>query len=136
MAAEISELPDRWILPLRDCEVTAVEWDDDDAVRFRLDPSGEIVVGLAALATEGSRAVPEARPVTLSQLGPDEAQRWVGSRVLSAVGFKNGALRVIFDNGWHLDVPATGSFVPASISAGESVTWSRDPLEEVPPASS
>lgn len=45
MAAETSELPDRWILPLRDSEVTAVDW-DDDAVRFQLDPSGEIIVGV------------------------------------------------------------------------------------------
>jgi hypothetical protein len=134
MAAETSELPDRWILPLRDSEVTAVDWDDE--VRFRLDPAGEIIVGLGALVTEGPRTAPEARPATLSQLGPDEVQRCVGSRVLSAVGFKNGALRVVLDNGWHLDVPSTGPFVPASISAGESVTWSRDPLEEVPPAAS
>ena len=134
MAAETSELPDRWILPLRDCQVTAVDWDDD--VRFRLDPPGEIVVGSAALVTEGPRTAPEAHPVTLSHLGPDEVQRCVGSKVLSAVGFKNGALRVVLDNGWHLDVPSSGPFVPASISAGESVTWSRDPLEEVPPAAS
>jgi hypothetical protein len=134
MAAETSELPDRWILPLRDSEVTAVDWDDE--VRFRLDPPGEIIVGLGALVTEGPRAAPEARPATLSELGPDEVQRCVGSRVLAAVGFKNGALRVVLDNGWHLDVPSTGPFVPASISAGESVTWARDPLEEVPPAAS
>jgi hypothetical protein len=134
MAAEISELPDRWILPLRDSEVTAVDWDDD--VRFRLDPPGEIIVGLGALVTNGPRSAPGADPTTLGQLGPDEVQRCVGSRVFSAVGFKNGALRVVLDNGWHLDVPSSGPFVSASVSAGESVTWSRDPLEESPPAAS
>ncbi len=131
MAAEINELPDRWILPLRDSQVTAVDW--DETVRFRLDPPGEIIVGPDALLTNGPLTAPGASPKTLGELGQDEIERCTGSRVLSAVGFKNGALRVVLDNGWHLNVPATGPFVPASVTAGESVTWSRDPLEEAPP---
>jgi hypothetical protein len=133
MAVEIDELPDRWILPLEGSEVTAVDW-DDDAVRFRLDTPGEITVGLEAVVTRGPLTAPGASPRTLGELGQDEIGGCIGSQVVSVVGFKNGALRVVLDNGWHLNVPSTGPFVPASVTAGESVTWSRDPVEEPPPA--
>ena len=43
----------------------------------------------------------------------------------SAVAFKNGALRVVLDNGWHLNIRAAGPFVPASVTSGDEVIWTR-----------
>lgn len=123
MAAEVRELPDRWILPLRWSRVTRIEW--DDRIRFQLDPPGEIAVGPEALFTDGPATAPGADAVTLGQMGPDEVQQAVGAKILSAVGFKNGALRIVFDNGWHLNVRSALPFVPASVAFGESGTWSR-----------
>lgn len=130
MAAELTELPDRWILPLRGSRVTDIEW--DDSVRFQLDPPGEIVVGPSALFTSGPRTAPGVDARTLSQLGQGEVRQSVGARILSAVGFKNGALRIVLDNGWHLNVRSTGPFVPASVTFGDSVTWSRQAADRPP----
>jgi len=123
MAAEARELPDRWILPLRWSRVARVDW--DDRIRFRLDPPGEIAVGSGALFTDGPATAPGVDAKTLGQMGHDEVQLAVGARILSAVGFKNGALRVVLDNGWHLNVRSARPFVPASVAFGESGTWSR-----------
>jgi hypothetical protein len=127
MTAEVGELPDRWILPLRGSRITEIEW--DDTVRFRLEPPGEITVGPAALFTHGPLTAPGADATTLGQLGLEKVQTTTDSRVLSAVGFKNGALRVVLDNGWHLNVPANDLSVTATVTVGNSVTWSRDKLE-------
>jgi Family of unknown function (DUF6188) len=123
MANEINELEDRWILPLRGSQVTHVDW--GDSARFRLEPPGEIAVGFGALLSHGPRSAPGAQARTLGELGQEEVQRAVGTHVLSAVGFKNGALRIVFDNGWHLNVRAAEPFVPASVTSGDSVSWSR-----------
>jgi hypothetical protein len=129
MAAELNELPDRWILPLRGSFVTRVGW--EDRVRFLLDPPGEIAVGPGAMFSHGPPGARDTEAKTLDELGQEEAQRAVGARILSAVGFKNGALRVVLDSGWHLNVRPTGPFVPASVSVGESLTWSRDEIIEL-----
>jgi Family of unknown function (DUF6188) len=123
MPHEMTELSDRWILPLRGSRVTQIEW--GDRVRFQLDPPGEIVVGSGAYFTNGPKAAPGADAKTISQLGQDEVRRSLGAGILSAVGFKNGALRIVFDNGWHLNVTSAAPFVPASIASGGAVTWSR-----------
>jgi hypothetical protein len=123
MAAEARELPDRWILPLRWSRVTRVDW--NDRVRLQLDPPGEIVVGSGALFTHGPATGPGVDAKSLGQMGRDEVQLAVGARILSAVGFKNGALRVVLDNGWHLNVRSAPPFVPASVTFGESGAWAR-----------
>jgi Family of unknown function (DUF6188) len=124
MTADVPELPDRWILPLRGSCITAVGW--DDRVRFLLDPPGEIAVGPGAVLSQGPLTAPGAEAMTLDELGQEEVQRTVGALILSAVGFKNGALRVVLDSGWQLNVRAAGAFVPASVNVGESLSWSRD----------
>jgi hypothetical protein len=123
MATEARELPDRWILPLRWSRVTQVDW--DDRIRFRLEPPGEIAVGSGALFTDGPATAPSVDAKTLGQMDHDQVQLAVGASILSAVGFKNGALRVVLDNGWHLNVRSARPFVPASVTFGESGTWSR-----------
>ena len=127
MVNKMNELADRWILPLRGSRVTQIDW--GDSVRFQLDPPGEIVVGYGALFTNGPRTAPGVEAKALSQLGQEEVQRSLGARILSAVGFKNGALRIVFDNGWHLNVRAAAPFVQASVTSGDSVTWSRPSAE-------
>jgi Family of unknown function (DUF6188) len=132
MEAQAQELPDRWILQLRGSRVTGVAW--NDRVRFRLDPLGEIAVGDGALITDGPLTAPGAQARTLGELGEGEVARAVGARVLSAVGFKNGALRVVLDNGWHLNVRRADALVSASVIVGESVAWSRDNASAPPSA--
>ena len=122
MANEATELSDRWILPLRGSRVTQIGW--GDSVRFQLEPPGEVTVGPGALFTEGPAMTTGGDAKTLGQLGHDEVEKSRGAQILSAVAFKNGALRVVLDNGWHLNVRAE-PFVPASVTAGDKVVWSR-----------
>jgi hypothetical protein len=123
MANEATELSDRWILPLRGSRVTQIGW--GDSVRFQLEPPGEVTVGPGALFTEGPTAAPGTEAKTLGQLGHDEVEHSRGAQILSAVAFKNGALRVVLDNGWHLNIRAAEPFVPASVTSGDEVIWSR-----------
>lgn len=124
MAGETQELDDRWILPLRDSTVTAVEFGDN--VTFVLDSGVRIVVGSGACFTEGSIRAPGVDVRTLAQWGADLVGRSVGARVLSAVGFKSGALRVVFGNGWQLTVRSTVEpFVAAAVVRADTILWAR-----------
>jgi hypothetical protein len=50
----------------------------------------------------------------------------VGAKVLSAVGFKSGALRVVLSSGWQLNVSsAPEPFVSAAAVDGDTVLWAR-----------
>jgi Family of unknown function (DUF6188) len=128
MTAEVNELPDRWVLPVQGKRITRMDW--DDLVRFELDPPGEIAVGSGAVFTRDPSAAPGAGEKTLAELGRAEVERVVGAGVLSVVGFTSGALQVVLDNGWHLIVRPEGVFVPASVTLGDSVTWTRDEPSE------
>lgn len=124
---ELIEREDRWILPLRGSRVTHIEWGDD--VTFELDPPGRITVGSAALLTHGSLRAPEADPKMLRQCGHDQARQATDAPIVSAVGFKNGALRIVFDTGWHLNIKATGPFVPASVTSDDTIIWTHTPTD-------
>lgn len=123
MANEATELSDRWILPLRGSRVTKIGW--DDSVRFQLEPPGEVTVGPGALFTDGPTAATGPGVKNLGQLDHEDVERSCGAQILSAVAFKNGALRVVLDNGWHLNVRAAEPFVPASVTSGGEVIWTR-----------
>jgi hypothetical protein len=125
MVTETQELDDRWILPLRGHCVTAVDF-GADVVTFVLDSGVQITVGYGASFTPGSIKAPNADVRTLAQSGKDAILRLVGILVVSAVGFKSGALRVVWPNGWQLNVRShSESFVPAAVVDGDIVLWAR-----------
>lgn len=99
----IEEHDDRWVIGLRGTAVVAV-----DAVDL---PQGGLTVALAdgtvltvsgpVLLTDGPASAPGAVPLPVG-----EARLLVGATVRSAVAFKNGALRMVFGTGHHLNVRA------------------------------
>ncbi|MFJ4192328.1 DUF6188 family protein [Kitasatospora sp. NPDC089509] len=123
MSNESSDAPDRRILPLRGHRVVDVA--RGEGLRFVLDPAGEVVVGAGALWSEGPVTAPNARPTRLDEVEEARIRQAVGASVLSAVGFGSGALRVVFSNGWHLNVKSGGPFVAASVRSGDTVIWER-----------
>ena|SRR5437879_7724645 len=124
MATETQELDDRWILPLRGSRVTAVNLDEN--VTITLDSGARIIVGYGAYISQGSAQAPNADLRTLADPGADVLRHWIGSPIVSAVGFKSGALRVVLGNGWHLNVKAQPDpFVPAAVVEGDAVIWAR-----------
>lgn len=111
-------------LPLRGSTVTAVHF--GETVTFVLDSAVCIVVGAGACFTAGPIRAPDADVRTLAQWGRAALARSVGARVVSAVGFESGALRVVFDSGWHLDVRSTSApFVPAAVATEDGLLWVR-----------
>lgn len=124
MVEDMTELPDRWILPLRHHRVVGITWDEN--VIVELEPSSRIVLGYGALYTPVSvRAHKADDSATVGRRDRAEVEQLVGCEVLSPVGFKNGALRIVFDNGWKIDVRAETEFVPAAVISGDMALWIR-----------
>jgi Family of unknown function (DUF6188) len=123
MTNEATELADRWILPLRGDTVTRIE--PGEQTVFVLDSDVRIIVGEHAYFTEGPITGPEVERTELGQHDQGALAKSVGAQVLSAVGFKNGALRVVLSSAWHLNVTRSQPLVPAAVVSGETVLWIR-----------
>jgi len=117
------ELEDRWILPLRGNVVTRI--DAGEKTVFALDSDVQIIVGDRAYFTAGSSSGSTVARIELRQHDQRTLAKSVGTRVLSAVGFKSGALRVVLSSGWHLNVTRTQPLVLATVIAGDTALWAR-----------
>ncbi|MFK3983455.1 DUF6188 family protein [Micromonospora sp. NPDC050397] len=100
----VQELEDRWILGLRDARVTDLAWGSDLVVT--LEPEADIRLSLNALLSKGLLGAAGVVPVPLADAADADLHGIEGSKVLSAVAFKNGTLRVVFSSGHHLTLPA------------------------------
>jgi hypothetical protein len=99
------ERADRWSLPYQDLRVTQLRLDAQ--LMLILDEVAEIVVGCPALLIRGPTT--ESGPVPL-RIAPHRqevspALELFGARVMAAVAFKDGRLRLLFDGGAQLHVP-------------------------------
>lgn len=124
MAKELTELDDRWILPLRGDAITRIEAGEQTV--FVLDSDVRVIVGEHAYFTEGPVTGPEVDKTELGQVDRGLLQNSVGARVVSAIGFKSGALRIVLDNGWHLNVGRAQPLTRAAVVAGETALWVRN----------
>ncbi|MEY9995035.1 hypothetical protein ABIE67_007067 [Streptomyces sp. V4I8] len=94
------EREDRWTLGLRGMRVVAVHQTSDPPRRVVALAGGvELIFDGPAHLTHGSAAAPGAVPLPAEQWG-----KLVGATVVSAVAFKSGGLRAVFDTGHHLNV--------------------------------
>lgn len=95
---------DRWLLPYRGMRVDQIRVSYQ--LMLMLDGGAEITVEALALLTNGSASTRNTQPVELVPERQDVAAALplFGSRVVSSVAFKSGALRVAFDSGLHLNV--------------------------------
>jgi hypothetical protein len=99
------ELPDRWILGMRDCAVSSVSVRSG---RWSIQLTGGVEVvtdakvrfmDVTRTGLAHAQALPDADPVLL-----------LGGQVASAVAFKSGVLRIVFRPGYHfVAVPRDGS---------------------------
>jgi hypothetical protein len=95
------ERTDRWSLPYQDLRVTQLRL--DSLLTFVLDDTAELTVSCPAVLIRGptagnARIAPHRQEVA-------GALELFGARVLAAVAFKDGRLRVLFDGGNQLHVP-------------------------------
>ncbi|WP_327675587.1 DUF6188 family protein [Kitasatospora sp. NBC_00458] len=99
------EHADRWVPGLRGRPVTGVG--TTPHLVLSLAPGWEVGVEGPALLSHGPVHANPGLP--LAPASRDLALRLLGASVLSAVAFKSGALRVVFDTGLHLTCPGESS---------------------------
>jgi hypothetical protein len=121
----IQELEDRWILGLRGSCVDSVSRGAE--LRVGLDTGVQIKVGGSALLTVGPVTAPGATLTRVSEVPHDELENLVGARVLSAVAFKSGSLRVVFSTHYHLNVRSADPAATAEVLKPGSFEWSYSP---------
>lgn len=104
-----AEHEDRWILGLRGLTVTKISVDYQ--LSFLLESDAWVVLEGPCRLAQGSAA----GDVPQEMLDPQRqdvaaALALFGAKVMSAVAFKTGSLRLVFDNGLHLNCRADPSF--------------------------
>ena len=99
------ERPDRWSLPYHDLRVTQLRLDAQ--LTLVLDETGEITVSTPALLVPGPAPGSWPSPVRIAPHRQEVAGALAlfGARVVAAVAFKDGRLRLLFDGGSQLHVP-------------------------------
>jgi hypothetical protein len=102
------EHEDRWILNLRGMSVTRISV--DFRLVLALDPDWEVALEAPVSLSHGTA---HANPSML--LNPESqdvaaALALFGAKILSAVAFKSGTLRLVFDTGHHLTCTSDPSF--------------------------
>jgi hypothetical protein len=115
------ELDDRWILDLRGQVVTVLGGSDarnrtiqlEGGVRISLRGTPSITVG--SITAPGNRGRTPDIPSGLALIA--------GAKVLSVVVFKSGALRMVFDNGVHLNFSTRAGDDEAGIVSPDGLTW-------------
>jgi len=110
------ERPDRWALPYQAMRVTQLRLDSQ--LTLVLDESTEIVVGCPATLVRGPTSESGAVSVRLAPHRQEvgAALDLFGARVLAAMAFKDGRLRLLFDGGDQLHVPPDSFYEAWSLS--------------------
>jgi len=99
------ERTDRWSLPYQDLRVTQLRLDAH--LTLILDEATEITIGCPALLIRGPSEQAGPLPVRIAPHRQEVAGalELFGARVVAAVAFKDGRLRMLFDGGAQLLVP-------------------------------
>ncbi|WP_371600927.1 DUF6188 family protein [Streptomyces sp. NBC_00564] len=139
--AEPVEHDDRWILNLRGRGVAGITV--DYRLTLALDEGWEVVLETPARLSSGPAhtnpgvlLVPETQDVAA-------ALPLFGTKVVSAVAFKSGTLRMVFEDGTHLTCPTDAAFEAwqitgpggwrfVSLPGGDLGVWSASAANENP----
>jgi hypothetical protein len=99
------ERTDRWSLPYQDLRVTQLRV--DALLTLVLDDAAEITVSCPATLIRGPTAGfgPASVRIAPHRQEVAGALELLGARVVAAVAFKDGRLRLLFDGGTQLHVP-------------------------------
>ncbi|NUK35898.1 hypothetical protein HRW16_20875 [Streptomyces lunaelactis] len=127
------EHEDRWILNLRGLSITRITV--DFRLVLALDEDWEVALEAPARLSRGSIRTNPSVLLTPESQDVAAALPLFGAKVASAVAFKSGTLRLVFETGFHLNSPADPTFEawqvtgPAgwrfmSLPEGELAVWS------------
>ncbi len=132
---------DRWVLSLRGLSVVKISI--DFRLTLDLEEEWEIVLEAPAQLSTGSLRANPGLPLTPEAQDVAAALPLFGAKVLSAVAFKSGGLRMVFNSGVHLNCSADASFEAwqitgpggwrfVSLPGGELGVWSGSRTNENP----
>ena len=115
----VEELEDRWILGLRGSSLVAISHAQDypEIVATTLDGAVLTIRGPVHLAY-GPATAPSA-----VELPARELDGLVGATVVSAIAFKSGSLRIVFNTGHHLSVRGYEPEVEVRIQSPGDFDW-------------
>ena len=97
------ELEDRWILGLRGSRVVKISV--DFRLALTLDSGWDVAIEGPALLSYGSALTNSCQRLTPHAQDVAAALQLFQASVVSAVAFKTGSLRLVFDTGVHLNCP-------------------------------
>ncbi|MEU5161253.1 DUF6188 family protein [Streptomyces sp. NPDC020875] len=107
-AKDPAEHEDRWVLNLRGLRVVKISI--DFRLTLGLEEEWEVVLEAPAQLTAGSLRTNPGLPLKPETQDVAAALPLFGATILSAVAFKSGGLRMVFDSGAHLSSSADASF--------------------------
>ncbi|MBF6148028.1 DUF6188 family protein [Nocardia nova] len=120
----IVEYEDRWLFkPLRGRTVTKIEWRADHLELVLDDNHFRIVVGYDAELSAGSLSKDSPDRHRIDHWYRAEVEEFLGSRIVSAVFFKTGAVRLGFKNGWIMFVDADRQGFSPEVKFGDRTVW-------------
>ncbi|MGW6707039.1 DUF6188 family protein [Streptomyces sp. NPDC054956] len=102
------EHEDRWILNLRGRSVTGIG--ADFRLVLALDSDGEVAIEAPVSLSHGTVQANPSVLLTPESWEVEAVRVLLGAKVLSAVAFKSGDLRLVFDTGHHLNCRFDPSF--------------------------
>jgi hypothetical protein len=97
------ERTDRWSLPYQDLRVTQLRL--DSLLTFVLDDAVELTVSCPATLIRGPTGGSGTVRIAPHRQEVAGALELFGARVVAAVAFKDGRLRLLFDGGTQLHIP-------------------------------
>ncbi|MFD8323151.1 DUF6188 family protein [Kitasatospora purpeofusca] len=100
----LTEHDDRWIMNLRGQDVTRISI--DHRLTLLLDSDARIALGCPFELSQGSKRTAESVVLDPGRQNVAAALGLFGATVVSAVAFKTGSMRLVFDNGCHLNCRA------------------------------
>lgn len=116
----IRELDDRWILGLRGMRVESAAF--AQFALLILEGGAEIAFNDGAVISKGS-VKGDGYSFEFREKADEGLGFLVGAEVLSAVAFKSGSLRVVFDSGWHLNVRSSDDGAYARVRVPGVLDW-------------
>ncbi|OXR40753.1 hypothetical protein B7C42_07177 [Nocardia cerradoensis] len=120
----IIEHEDRWLFkPLRGRTVIRIEWKSDHLELVLDDNYFHVFVGYDAELSARSLAKDSPDRHRIDHWNRAEVEEFLGSKIVSAVFFKSGAVRLGLKNGWILFVEANPQGFSAEVQFGDRAVW-------------
>ncbi|NKY44297.1 hypothetical protein [Nocardia cerradoensis] len=120
----IIEHDDRWLLkPLRGHAVSRINWQSDHIELAFDDGNFHILIGYDAELSAKTLAKDSPNRHGINHWSRLQIEEFLAARIVSAVLFKSGAVRLAFKNGWILFIGADSHDYPPEVRFNNRTLW-------------